>query len=88
MLGTPIRRSPINGALGNVTGALGNVTGALGLPWMRGQRHRAELLRTLGREPEAREIEAELRKLLAYADADHAILRDLNQQEDGLLSRR
>ena len=52
--------------------------------WLKIQWQRAELLRKLGREPEAREIEAELRKLLAYADADHDILRklrDLSQQE-------
>ena len=50
----------------------------------------AELLRKLEREPEAREIEAELRKLLAYADADHALLcalRDLSQQEEVGLAR-
>ena len=55
--------------------------------WLRIQWQRAELLRKLGREREAREIEAELCKLLAYADADHAILRDLrrlSQQEAGL----
>ena len=45
--------------------------------WLKIQWQRAELLRELGREPEAREIEAELRKLLAYADADHDILRKL-----------
>jgi hypothetical protein len=44
------------------------------------QRLRAELLRKLGREPEALEIEAELRRLLVYADADHVIVRYLNQQ--------
>ena len=54
--------------------------------WLRIQWQRAELLRKLGRAPEAREIEAELRQLLAYADADHDILRklrDLSQQEEG-----
>jgi tetratricopeptide (TPR) repeat protein len=59
-------------------------SGLIGLFWMNHQWQRAELLRKLGREPEAREIEAELRKLLAYADADHKILRglrDLSQIE-------
>ncbi len=48
----------------------------LGL-WLKHQWQRAEVLRKLEREPEAREIETELRKLLAYADADHKILRGL-----------
>ena len=63
--------------------------GGLGL-WPKHQWQRAELLRKLGREPEAREIEADLRKLLAYADADHKILRrlrDLSQQEAVELAR-
>ena len=51
--------------------------GIWGFFWLEIQWQRAELLRKLEREPEAREIEAELRRLLAYADADHAILRGL-----------
>ncbi len=46
--------------------------------WMKIQLQRAQLHRTLGREPEAQEIEADLRRLLALADADHAILVQLD----------
>ena len=56
-----------------------------GLLWLRIQWQRAQLLRKLGRDAEAREIESELRKLLAYADNDHAILVELfhlSQQEE------
>ena len=55
-----------------------------GLFWLRIQWQRAQLLRQVGRDPEAREVEAELLKLLADADADHAIvveLSHLSQQE-------
>jgi tetratricopeptide (TPR) repeat protein len=65
-------------------------SGVRGESWLREQWQRAELLRKLGREPEAREIEAELRKLLTYADADHALLRklrDLSRQEEVGLAR-
>ena len=44
---------------------------------MRIEWRRAELYRKIGRDEEAREIEAELLKLLAYADPDHPILRQL-----------
>jgi hypothetical protein len=54
-------------------------SGLVGGRWLQLQRHRAELLRKLGREPEALEIEAELRRLLIYADADHDIVRYLNR---------
>ncbi|MCZ6887827.1 MAG: hypothetical protein O7H39_04960, partial [Gammaproteobacteria bacterium] len=57
-----------------------------GGPWIGNQWQRAELLRRRGRAPEAREIEAELRNLLAYADADHAILRGLRQLEEAGLA--
>ena len=53
-----------------------------GLLWLRIQWQRAELLRRLGRDTEARKIEAELRKLLADADADHAIVRGLSKLKD------
>ena len=64
--------------------------GVLGLFWMRSEWQRAGLLRELGRGAEAREIEDELRKLLAYADSDHAILRSLrllSQREEAGLPR-
>ena len=44
---------------------------------MRIEWRRSELYRKIGRDEEAREIEAELLKLLAYADPDHPILRQL-----------
>ena len=53
-----------------------------GFDWMQRQLLRARLYRKVGRMQEAEEIEAELRKLLAYADADHAILRQLKRTED------
>ncbi|MGH9531724.1 MAG: tetratricopeptide repeat protein, partial [Terriglobales bacterium] len=39
------------------------------------------LYRKLGKEQEAQQIEAELLKLLAYADEDHPILRELKRQQ-------
>jgi predicted Zn-dependent protease len=45
--------------------------------WLDFEHRRARLLRQLGRMQEAQRIEAELSKLLAYADPDHAIARDL-----------
>ncbi len=53
-----------------------------GFDWMQRQLLRARLYRKMGRMQEAEEIVAELRKLLAYADADHAILRQLKRTED------
>jgi tetratricopeptide (TPR) repeat protein len=50
-----------------------------GLFWMRVQLRLAELDRSLGRHREAREIESELRRLLVYADRDHAILRGIDR---------
>jgi tetratricopeptide (TPR) repeat protein len=49
--------------------------------WMRVQAQLAELYRKLDREQEAQEIETELRQLLKYADADHAILRQLKRYQ-------
>jgi tetratricopeptide (TPR) repeat protein len=46
--------------------------------WMRNQNRLARLYRKIGRETEARAIDAELRNLLAFADADHPILAALN----------
>ena len=61
------------------------MSGVAGAPWIANQWQRAELLRELRRESEAREIETELRRLLAHADADHRIaraLRHLSRQEE------
>ena len=44
------------------------------------QLHLANLYREFGREADAREIEAELRRLLVYADPDFRILRQLERQ--------
>ncbi len=47
--------------------------------WMRLQWQRARLLRRMDRQGEARSIEAELMARLAYADPDHAIVRQLKE---------
>jgi tetratricopeptide (TPR) repeat protein len=48
--------------------------------WMELQLHLARLYRELGREADAREIEAELRRLLVHSDPDFWILRQLERQ--------
>lgn len=50
-----------------------------GWRWIQLQHQRAQLCRKLGREEEAQAIEDELRKLLAYADPEHLILRELKR---------
>ena len=55
------------------------LTGAL---WLRVQGHLAQLYREMGRDEEAGTIEAELRSLLAYADPDYPILRQLESTGD------
>ena len=51
--------------------------------WMRLRLQLAELYRQTGREREAREVEAELSKLLSHADPDHPFLIALaGGQED------
>jgi hypothetical protein len=55
--------------------------------WNQFQHRRAQLCRRLGREPEARRIEDELRKLLLYADADHVIARELRQRQQAALTQ-
>ena len=50
--------------------------------WLRLRWHLADLYRQAGRAEEAREIEDELRTLLALADEDHPILRQLDRTED------
>ena len=44
---------------------------------MRVQWRLAQLYRELGREAEAQAIEGELRELLAYADPDYWLVREL-----------
>jgi hypothetical protein len=52
------------------------LTGAL---WVRVQGQLAQLYREMGRDAEARKIEEKLRALLAYADRDHPIVRQLDR---------
>ncbi len=56
--------------------------------WFRIQWRLAEVYRKLGRDEDARRIEEELLKLLAYADPDHPILVQLeNLHASGLLAQ-
>ncbi len=48
-----------------------------GFSWLTVELRRAQVYRQLGRVEEAEQIEAGLRKLLAHADPDHVILREL-----------
>ena len=50
-----------------------------GFAWLTVELRRAQVYRQLGRVEEAEEIEASLRKLLAHADPDHVILRELKR---------
>ena len=47
--------------------------------WLRIRAALASLYRETGRNKEAREIEEDLRKHLAYADSDHPIILQLEQ---------
>ncbi|MBI2956509.1 MAG: hypothetical protein HYY26_04260 [Acidobacteria bacterium] len=49
--------------------------------WMRVELRRAQLLRKMGRPAEAEKVESELRRLLAYADRNHPILRALTNSQ-------
>ena len=49
--------------------------------WLRLEAERARLTRELGRDDEATQIEARLLQLLAFADADHAILREIKARQ-------
>ena len=49
--------------------------------WLHIEAERARLNREMGRDDEAAHIEAELLKLLAVADEDHQILRDLRDAQ-------
>jgi hypothetical protein len=55
------------------------LTGGL---WVRVQGQLAQLYREMGRDEDASKIEAELRSLLAYADPDHPILRQLDRTKE------
>jgi len=50
--------------------------------WLRLRSALAKLYRETGRNEEAREIEEELRRLLALADPDHPILRQLDRTKN------
>jgi hypothetical protein len=45
--------------------------------WLRIEAHLAQMYHQLGREANARKIEEQLRKILAFVDPDHPILRQL-----------
>ncbi len=51
----------------------------LAFSWLTLELRRAQVYRQLGRVVEAEQIEAGLRQLLAYADPDHVILRELKR---------
>jgi len=55
------------------------LTGAL---WVRVQGQLAQLYGEMGRDEAAQKIEEKLRALLAYADPDHPILRQLDRTEE------
>ncbi len=50
--------------------------------WLRLQAQLARLYSEMGRDEDARKIEDKLRRLLALADPDHPILRQLNRTQD------
>jgi len=50
-----------------------------GVFWLRIQAHMARLYRQLRRSEDARKIENQLRRILAYADADHPIRVQISQ---------
>ena len=54
---------------------------------MRFRMELAQLYRKVGREEEAQKIEAELLKLLAYADPDHPMLVALQRSQEVALSQ-
>jgi hypothetical protein len=47
------------------------------VPWLRGRAQLARLYRKDGQDEKAREVEAHLLKLLAVADADHPLVKEL-----------
>ena len=58
------------------------LTVMLPIMWLRIRAALAKLYRETGRDKDAREIEEDLRRHLAYADPDHPILRQLDRTED------
>ncbi len=50
--------------------------------WSRLQAQLAQLYRDMGQHEDARKLEDELRRLLALADPDHPILRQLDHTKD------
>jgi hypothetical protein len=48
-----------------------------GVFWLRIQAHLAQLYRQMGRAEDARKVEDQLRRILAYADSDHPVLQQL-----------
>jgi tetratricopeptide (TPR) repeat protein len=55
------------------------IRGTTGAYWLRNRFALAKLYRGIGRVEDARIVEAELRELLAFADADHPILLELER---------
>ncbi|MET0619907.1 MAG: hypothetical protein ABW056_06490, partial [Thermoanaerobaculia bacterium] len=55
------------------------IGGSTGAYWLRNRLELAKLYRGVGRMDEARAVEADLRKLLSLADADHPILLELER---------
>ena len=58
--------------------------GLIGYFWVRTQSQLAQLYRKAGRDRDARKIEDELLKLLAYADSDYPMLLDLNRLQNSV----
>jgi len=50
--------------------------------WLKLQAQLSQLYREMGQDEDARKIENELRRLLALADSDHPILRELNRTKE------
>lgn len=50
--------------------------------WIRNRLELARLYRGVGRVEDARAIEADLLKLLALADSDHPVVRELRQPRE------
>ncbi|MGI8784392.1 MAG: winged helix-turn-helix domain-containing protein [Acidobacteriota bacterium] len=52
-----------------------------GIEWMHTQLQLAQLYQKLGRIEESKKIKSELKKLLAYADPDYGLLRQISKSE-------
>ena len=55
--------------------------GSVGVFWLENQWRLAKLYRRLGQMDRAREVEDDLTRILARADADHPVLLDLQRLE-------